>query len=166
MLKEIVEAEPKVEVSVIVVWLPMVETDNEKAAREASRMFRDDRVRQFYDPRRLVGLTYVRTVFANCIHDALDGVPADHPLREALKEWAARPADQQALWDAALFYRRGDSWGDRPPVPARWSKQVAFFADAEPGHPSATFFHNDCKSPPVNSDWHIEVCNAMQAIRR
>ncbi|HKQ50279.1 MAG TPA: hypothetical protein VJZ71_19555 [Phycisphaerae bacterium] len=166
VLKEVVEAAPRADVRVIVVWLPMVETDNAKAAREAARMFRDERVTQFYDPQRLLGLAFPRDVFPNCIHDALRATPPEHPFHADLQAWAESPPDQQVMWDAVLFYDRNGEWGERPPKPRRWSKQVAFFENAGPGEPTATFFHNDCKAPPVDSDWHIEVRNGLQAIAR
>ncbi len=189
MLKEIVEASPKADVSVIIVWLPMIGTDNAFAAHKIARMFDDERaldtpqsrratrnrsgdfqaacqgrVRQFYDPKRIVGLACVRDVFPTCLHDSLAATPPDHPIYADLKQWEANASRPRPLWDAVLFYDKASEWRDRVPTPNSWSKQVAFFGDVEPGQPTATFFHNDCKAPPMDSDWYVEVRNAMQAI--
>lgn len=151
--------------SITIVWLPMLESDDESAARRASQMFSDMRVRQFYDPRRLSGLAASNEAFpAGCLHDVLEATPAEHPLHARLKEWAASNAEPPALWDAALFYQPDAEWGDHVPTPARWSKQVGFHGSAAPGEPSGIFLHNSCHAPPVDSDWYVEVRNAMQAM--
>jgi hypothetical protein len=68
------------------------------------------------------------------------------------------------LWDAILFYDAQSEWRERVPAPAAWAKQVAFFGSGQPREPSGTFFRSDCKSPPVDSDWHVEVRSGMKII--
>ena len=46
----------------------------------------------------------------------------------------------------------------------RWSTQVAFQSGAKAGESIATFFHNECKLGPVESDWFVEVRNAVKEI--
>ena len=59
MLKEVVEAQPPYDVSLTIVWLPMVKGDDEESAREAARMFNDSRVTQFYDPKLISSFAFV-----------------------------------------------------------------------------------------------------------
>jgi hypothetical protein len=164
VLKEIVETSPRRDVSVIVVWLPMIGTDNALAARRSSAMFTDKRVRQFYDPNRIVGVTFARDVLSTCAREALRATPKDHPLYARLEEWAAEPAVRHPLWDAVLYYDSRSEWTDCVPRPTRWSKQVAFQGGANDGESIATFFHNECKLGPVESDWFVEVRNAVKQI--
>ena len=155
---------PKADVSVTVVWLSMLEGDDATAARKASRMFSDPRVRQFFDPGRIISLTFVRDVFPTCLHDLLESTPKDHPLHATLEEWAASESKPRPVWDAVLFFDRDTEWGEHAPSPARWSKQLAFHGSASPGKPSVLFYRDNCKSPPVESDWYLEVRNGMNAL--
>jgi hypothetical protein len=68
--------------SEIVVWIPMLADDSRGAAREASQLFRDAEVSQFWDGRQHLGKEVGRSV----------GVP----------DWIA--------WDIYLFYAPGVQW--------------------------------------------------------
>lgn len=160
MLKQVAERFPPSEVSVHVVWMPMVPGDDEPAARATGKMFAGLGVRQYYDGQRVVGLGYRRDVFTNCLDDAISVMPEDHPLYEQLSEWATTTRGEGPLWDAVLFYPPGVEWTDRIPAPRFWSKQVGFFGE-DAGDVTGVFFRNDCKAPPVDSDWHREVREAM-----
>lgn len=164
MLKEIAEKYSQDEVSVHVVWLPMVSGDDERAARSTGRMYAAHPVHQYYDGQRSVGLSYRREVFTNCLNDALSVMPQDHPLYAELNEWASTPRGIGPLWDAVLFYPPGIEWDDHIPRPAAWSKQVAFF-EGGTGDITGTFFRYDCKSPPVDSDWNVEVRRGLRAVQ-
>jgi len=136
----------------------MVENDSEAAAREAAKMFKDSRVRQFYDPRRAIGLAYVRGPFKDCLDQALDALPPDHSLRPHLESAVTEPiSKRRALWDALLAYGSRVRWNEEPPMPARWTKQMGFQGPGSTDQPNAIFWRDDCRQLPVESDWHDEV---------
>jgi hypothetical protein len=162
VLKEIVKAYPAGTISVHVVWMPMVPGDDAAAARQTASMFAGLGVHQYYDERKIVGLSYHRDVFPNCLQEALRGTPRDHPIYEQLKEWAKSPKEGP-VWDAVLFYPSGIEWKDRVPTPKRWSKQIDFMG-AGTGDVTGVFYRNDCGQPPTDSDWHRELRQAMNAL--
>jgi len=155
---EIAEKWPATDVSIHIVWLPMVPGDNARATRRTGRSF-PPHVHQYYDPDRLVGHAYYRDVFPGCLRDALRVMPKDHPLYDTLHEWSQASRSEGPIWDAVFFYRAGSEWTDGVPVPAFWSMQVAFFPQGDDGV-TGTFFRNSCSEPPVDSDWHEEVRRA------
>lgn len=153
------------DVDVHVVWLPMVEGDNETAARKTGAMFPANRARQYFDADRAVGLAMSREAFAGCLDQALSGLPEDHPLYPQLHEWSRIPQDEKPLWDAVLFYPQGDTWEEKAPIPLYWSKQVGFYEGRNDGV-TGTFFKNDCRVPPVDSDWFDEVEEQLEKLLR
>jgi len=155
--KEIIESYPDADLSIIMVWLPMVPGDGERAARRRARELRDPRVRHFYDPDKLVGLAFAEDVFGDCIGQALTALPNNHRLREHLEQWQGEPAARRVVWDAFFVYPQDFHWSDRVPKPARWAKQVEFFPGGGPGEPTGTFWADDCATTPYASDWHAEV---------
>ena len=163
VLKQIVEAYPSDAVSVHVVWMPMVPGDSLRAARKTGRMFASSDVHQYYDEERAVGLACHRDAFSGCLTDAARATPKDHPLYETLVDWAEGGRGEGPLWDAVLFYPPGVEWSEVVPAPRLWAKQVAFLGP-DAGEVTATFFRNDCDQPPVDSDWHREVRQAMATL--
>lgn len=164
MLKEIAEKYSADDVSVHVVWMPMVPGDDERAARSSGRMYGSHPVHQYYDGGRTIGLAYRREAFTNCLTDALSVMPKDNPLYAELSEWATTSRGDGPLWDAVLFYPQGVEWADRMLQPVAWSKQVAFF-EGSTNDVTGTFFRDDCKSPPVDSDWHEEVRRGLRSVK-
>ena len=148
---------PNAEVTVEIVWVPMLPTDTEESARRAARMFRDPRIRQYYDRDRQLGIAYMKDVFPDCIRDALTVLPADHEFRPRLEEAVASPDQGFPLWDAVLAYPPDAEWRDHVPRPAMWSKQMAYWGCRKDGELTGTFWRNDCKQLPIDSDWAIEV---------
>lgn len=142
----------------------MLPTDTEESARNASRMFQDPRIRQFYDGDRLLGLAYMKDVLPDCIRDALMVLPANHEFRPRLEEAAASPDKEFALWDAFFAYPPDIEWRESVPRPSSWSKQMAFWGPAQVGEPTGTFWRNDCKQLPVDSDWAIEVRTMLRSM--
>lgn len=138
----------------------MVPGDSEEAARRTGAMFPAGRVHQYYDAERVAGLACTREAFPNCLAEAVRATPQDHPLHEVLTDWAQGGRGDGPLWDAVLFYPKGVEWSDRVPAPVLWSKQAAFFG-SDAGEVTGTFFRNDCKQPPVDSDWQRQVRQAM-----
>ena len=165
MQNEIVEGAPDAHVAIDWVWMPMLPTDTERAAKKAARMFDDARVRQFYDADMRLGLAYMREAFPNCIRDAIQALPEDDPFRERLKEALALPGNPEfALWDAVLGYPAGVLWKETIPAPAFWSKQFDYWDSATDGRPTGRFWRNDCKAPPSDSDWAAEVREILKAV--
>lgn len=155
MLKEAVEAYPRDNLSVIVIWIPMLGSDNEQTARQAARMFTDPRVTQFYDANRLSGIAYSRDMFFPNRADAIAAIPEGHFLKERLADMRDVQPEQMPLWDAALFYPKGTTWGATAPLTDRWSKQLLFVGGGS-GQQS-TFWVDGLKHPPVETDWYDEV---------
>jgi hypothetical protein len=160
VLKEVVETHVDTALSIHVVWMPMVPGDSREAAQKTGAMFAGEPVHQYYDGERLAGAAYMRDAFADCLTDALQAVPEDHPVYAQLKEWPRSGRSVGPLWDAVLFYPPNVQWADQAPRPKYWSKQVGFFGPGA-GAVTGTFFRNDCKQPPVDSDWFREVRNVM-----
>lgn len=155
-LQGIVTEQPGADLALFVIWMPMVDTDSEDAAKHAATLFAADaRVRQFYDPERRLGLALRAELFSHCLEDSLSVLPDDHPLRPHVQAWSEGPP--QALWDAALFYSAGATWNELAPAPVGWAKQVGFIGERGPGEKTGLFFRNDCKSLPVETDWLDEI---------
>ncbi len=105
--RAIIQAYPDADISIVIVWIDMLENDYEATAQQAAARFaRDARVRHFHDPRRLAG----RAIAASL------GAPED-----------------QVAWDIYLFYRPGSQWTKGPPTPAHWAHQLADSSWADPG---------------------------------
>jgi len=172
VLKDLVEADAAGRLGVHVVWLPMVPGDNEETARLSAELFSGLEVHQYYDAQRVVGLSYHRDVFPDCLVQAVRATPPTHPLHGELTDRAEGEHRDYPLWDAVLFYPDGIQWRDQPPTPAHWSKQIAFFAGEPNGGESVgadavmtgTFFRDVCAAPPVDSDWLLEVRRGRQRI--
>ncbi|MCH7873663.1 MAG: heavy-metal-associated domain-containing protein [Planctomycetes bacterium] len=92
LIKSFAEAQ----IAVGVVWIGISPSDDDEAASRAALIFDDPRVKQFHDPRQLVGQAFAKGL--------LKSPPA---------------------WDIYLFYARGSTWTDRdPPTPLRWMHQL------------------------------------------
>jgi hypothetical protein len=98
---------PDTDVSVSMVWIEMLPTDNLAAAESMAASIRDSRVTHFFDPRgaRLAG----------------------HALADGIIRPGAGPA-----WDVYLFYGREAEWHDAPPKPKDWWHQLGDGLRADP----------------------------------
>jgi hypothetical protein len=121
--QELVEPGRKDGRDVTIVWVPMMKSDSEAAAREAARIFDDTRVVQFYDPEQRVGLAFRQKVFPDAYPKALAALPSDHWLRESMLErgpwYGNRPE-----WDIYMFFDRDAAWGDAPPRPSHFVRHL------------------------------------------
>jgi len=90
---------PDKELAVFVVWMPVLERDDLLAAREATSLLADSRVRHYWDGQRALGYPLGRTL--------------------QLKE-------SQLAWDVYLVYGREAKWtsGSLPP-PQDWMHQLS-----------------------------------------
>jgi len=115
---------------VTIVWSPMMESDNEAAARDAERMFKGTRVAQFYDPTRRVGLAFRRDVFPDAYQKVLTSLPAEHWLRTELIESGPDYSDQPE-WDIYMFFDRGVKWADTPPRPFHFVRHMGRIGETQ-----------------------------------
>jgi len=90
---------------VLVVWLPIMESDTALAARQAESLLRDGRVRQFWD--------------------------GSGGLGRALGDALAIPGDAVA-WDVYLLYGAGQRWQAPAPKPIFWMHQLDALRGASP----------------------------------
>lgn len=163
VVESAMNAYPDADISVIIVWIPMLAGDSEAAVREAGGMFDDPRVRQAWDANRRSGIAFSRDVFPRWATDAAEALTPGHMLCDSLKSRAHAPPAKRPLWDIALFYAKGIEWRDRPPKPNHWAKQIAYFGRQEDGT-SGLFWRNDFGKEPFASDWLVEVSHGMAAL--
>jgi len=143
--------------AVLIVWVPMVPTDSERAARREARLLDDPRVHHFYDPQKALGRAFATDVFVGCIDQALQTLPAADRLRERLEAWSQLPPHERIVWDAFFVYPKEVVWEDCVPVPSRWAKQVEFRQVEPLERSTGTFWMDDCAKPPHKSDWFTIV---------
>ena len=69
-----------------IIWTPMLVTDSLDAANERETTFSDSRVKQFWDPDRILGRLFSRTLNlqASIAWDVYLIYPPDHPWDEEL----------------------------------------------------------------------------------
>ncbi|MCH7700154.1 MAG: heavy-metal-associated domain-containing protein [Planctomycetes bacterium] len=109
--ESVVRAYPSAEVSIFVVWIDILPSDDYAAAQRVAGIFDDPRVRQFHDPNRLAGDAFAKGL--------LEEPPA---------------------WDMYLLYAATPQqlWVDYPPKPTDWMHQLGSAADPareRGGHP-------------------------------
>jgi hypothetical protein len=150
----------------LIVWMPMLETDNEREAQKSARHFHFSGARHFYDSERRIGTRLMAEQFPNAIRDALEILPANHPQRETLEARKGLPPEKMPMWDAVLVFPPGVKWGERLPVPAWWTKQTGFSGEEKPGELTAIFWKNSTRQLPVKSDWFLEAREALQVAER
>ncbi len=93
----VVVAYPAADVSIFVVWIDILPSDDYAAAHRVAGIFSDPRVRQFHDPNRLVGDAFAKGLL-----------------------------EQPPAWDMYLLYAATPQqlWVDHPPKPADWMHQL------------------------------------------
>ncbi len=97
---------PHADIRAAWVWIRMLAYDDEDAARRgASKVDRDPRVHQFWDPERRIG---------SAVAHSLGGRP------------------RRVAWDIYLFYDGTQSWDDTPPAPFDWAHQMTGTDWADP----------------------------------
>ena len=161
-------ANPKLggNVQLLVVWMPMLETDNEREAQKSARRFDFPGARHFYDGERRIGSNLMKEQFPNAIRDALEILPGNHPQREMLEARKDLPPEKMPMWDALLVFPPGTRWEQRIPAPVWWTKQTSYSGEERPGELTAIFWKNSTRQLPVKSDWFLEAREALQVARR
>lgn len=139
----------------------MVPGDSESSARRSGAIFPAKRAAQFFDPNHRVGEACVNDIFPGCLEQMIKTFPKDHPLYDQLVSIQADKSRKHPLWDAILCYPSGTEWTDRVPTPASWSKQIDYSEEGNSHGLTGQFLKNACNQPPVDSDWHREVREAV-----
>lgn len=132
----------------VVVWEPMLEPDNEAAARRASGIFAGTTAAQFYDPQRHAGWAYEREHFAKKWDQVESALPPDHWLRAAVDE---RP-DPGPEWDVYMLYKPGVRWHGQPPKPDAFIRHIG-----RDNHGQSRYFRDSFNSPPAIGDLYIAM---------
>ncbi len=159
---EAVKAYPEADLSVLVIWEPMLGSDNEAAARASATIFDDPRVHQFWDADRLSGITYSTEVYPQRMSQIAEAMPDDHFLKGRFDKNADVSPERIPMWDFALFYPAGVEWVDTPPASSAFIRQLAIFKTPE--GTTATILTDDFTQPPIESDWYDEVRREMQTL--
>ena len=158
--KKIPQARDRAEV--LIVWVAMLETDNEREAQKSARRFNFPGVRHFYDGGNQIGAHLMAEQFPNAIRDALEILPRDHELRETLEARRDLPPEKMPLWDAVLVFPPGVKWDERSPAPVWWTKQTSYSGEEKPGEMTAVFWKNSTRRLPARSDWYLEAREAWR----
>ncbi len=160
--KEIIEQYPEEDLSLLIVWEPMLGSDDQPSAEKSSTIFDDPRVTQYWDSQRLSGNTYSTQVYPDRFRQVSQVMPEDHFLAAMFKQMADRSPEQIPMWDFALFYRAGVIWKDAPPKPQGFIRQLAY-SPMQNGSGS-TLLVDDFSQPPIQSDWFDEVRREMRSL--
>jgi hypothetical protein len=150
------------EAEVLIVWVAMLDSDNEAEARKAARRFDFPGVHHFYDGDKKVGARLMAEQFPNAVRDLLEVLPPGHEMRERLEPRKGLPPEKMPLWDAVLVFPPGAKWDERSPAPAWWTKQTSYSGEEKPGELTAVFWKNSTHQVPVRSDWYLEAREALQ----
>lgn len=141
--KEITGRYPMGGVAAVVIWIPMLEPDNQRAANTAATIFPPGRAAQFYDADQRVGRGYARDTFAGFRQRARRVLADDHPLARAIDEDGTGKPE----WDLYMLYAPGVTWEASPPIPTRWLRH---FGRGEDGR--SLFWRDSPDQPPREGD--------------
>ena len=159
--KEITARYPVNQVAALIVWIPMLDSDNEKSARVSATIFPEQRTSQFYDSHQRVGLGYAQHTFAGFYDRARKSLPEGHSLAQAFDDRrdAVRPQ-----WDLYMLYAPGSRWeesSDSPPMPTHWIRHLGRKQD----HVTSMYWQDSPESGPRDGDLFAAIgAMADQAI--
>jgi len=151
--KSIIDRFAESGVFAVVVWQPMLEPDDEEAARIASGIFAEASAVQFYDPERLAGWAFEREQFSRKWDEVDAALPADHWLRQIVDS-KPEPAPE---WDIYMVYRPGVLWEDETPAPDAFIRHIGRGSDG-----LSRFWRDNFNSPPEAAD----LFEAMESMGR
>jgi hypothetical protein len=146
----------KSQVPALIVWIPMLQFDNEQAARASATIFPVERAAQFYDARQTLGRRYALQTFAGFYERARKSLAADHWLATALDD---RIEQRRPQWDLYMLYAPGVRWekaNDAPPMPTHWIRHLGRKEDRK----TSTYWQDTRESGPREGDLH-EAIRAM-----
>jgi len=147
----------------LIVWVSMLETDNEVEARKAAARFDFQGVQHFYDAQNEVGRLFMAEQLADSFRETLETLPADHPMRKTLEKKQHLPPEKIRLWDSVLVFPPGVKWADQSPKPEWWTIQSGSRMEEKPGEKKVVFWKNKV---PVASDWYDEAREALRVAQR
>ncbi len=153
--KSIIETYPDADLSVHIIWEPMLASDNETQAKRSSIIFPDQDVHQYYDPERRSGFAYLKDLFPDYRNEIRASAPANHADRGYLK-----PGQSGPLWDIYFVYEKGVTWGDVAPKPNAWVKQVLYYPDR-----TGLMWADDFSAKPLESNLMDEVGALMERVK-
>jgi hypothetical protein len=159
--KEITARYPASQVGALIVWIPMLPTDSEMAARGSATIFPPERVTQFYDAHQTLGTLYAQQTFAGFYERARKSLSDDHWLATALDDRIDRKRPQ---WDLYMLYAPGVRWdeaSDAPPMPTHWIRHLGRKEDRQ----TSTYWQDTPESGPREGDLDAAIrAMADQAI--
>jgi hypothetical protein len=139
------------QVRALIVWIPMLETDSEKAARGSATIFPPERVTQFYDAKQTLGTRYAQQTFAGFYERVRKSLADDHWLATALDD---RMEQKRPQWDLYMLYAPGVRWqGEAPPMPTHWIRHLGRKEDRR----SSTYWQDTPESGPREGDLYEAV---------
>lgn len=141
--REITARYPADQVDAVVVWIPMLESDSERAALASATIFPVGRATQFYDSQQRVGLAYARETFAGFKARGRKVLADDHPLARAFDE----QRDERPQWDLYMLYAPGVTWEQSPPMPTHWIRHFGRW-DGE----GSRYWRDSPDQPPQTGD--------------
>lgn len=159
--KEITARYAASQVAAMIVWIPMLPTDNELAARGSATIFPpppNERVTQFYDAQQTLGTRYAQQTFAGLYERARKSLTDDHWLATALDD---RIEQKRPQWDLYMLYAPGVRWeesNDAPPMPTHWIRHLGRRGDASSS--TSTYWQDTPESGPREGDLY-EAIRAM-----
>lgn len=146
--REIASRYPASQVAVLTVWIPMLPTDNESAAKASATLLAPDRANQFYDSRQQLGSRVAQQTFAGFYARARKSLPDDHWLATALDD---RIEQNRPQWDLYMLYAPGVQWDESniaPPMPTHWIRHLGRMDDRR----TSTYWQDTPESGPREGD--------------
>lgn len=86
------------DLSVLAVWMPVLQSDNAAAGKKAEPLLPDPRVAHYWDDDSSLGKLYGRSL--------------------------ELPRGRQLAWDIYFVFAAGIKWDDEPPPPTEWMHQL------------------------------------------
>ncbi|MGQ0553001.1 MAG: hypothetical protein ACT4PU_07250 [Planctomycetota bacterium] len=144
--QELTDRFPLDRMPAFIVWIPMLSSDNEQAARGSAAIFPPERTEQFYDGRQSLGWEYARRTFSGFMQRARQSMSDDDPLAEVFDERAKNEGPQ---WDLYMLYAPGVVWqaDAGPPMPTHWIRHCGR-QDGE----ISTYWRDSPDTPPQRGD--------------
>jgi len=149
----LLEAPEAADIPIFIVWTPMVPGDDAESARRAMGALRSPRVHHYDDPENRLGRLLRDEVFPNAVADMRASLPPGHYFADVLRD---RPSATPE-WDLYMCFDPQVRWGDAMPVPSRWVRQIARFAETPGGELHSLMWRNAYGDPPVEGDLAEEI---------
>jgi hypothetical protein len=151
--KEITVRYPASQVDALIVWIPMLPSDTENAARGSATIFPSGRVTQFYDAQQALGWAYAHQTFAGFYERARKSLPDDHWLATALDD---RVEQKRPQWDLYMLYAPDVMWdaaNDAPPMPTHWIRHLGRKEDRK----TSTYWQDTPEGGPREGDLYAAI---------